>query len=437
MQVVLLSYYFPPDQAVGALRPAKVCAALRAAGHRVTVIAGRIPGVSDTEPDVVRVRTLPNPREAWLALKALLAGEDNGRIVHSADPSTAGSAMGSTDGQTLKRWMSSVIWLPDDRQGFVIPAVTAALSAVANGADLIYTTAPPFSTHLAGLLLKRLTGVRWVAEFRDPWTDNPWKPPHVRSQFSDAVERMLERSCLRSADLIVSVSAGIAKALEHKIPGGAPKRRKTLLVRNGIDRIAAPSIARQRTSGTFRVVHIGTCYQHRDPRPFLAGLALKHGALVRRGIHVQVHLVGECRWYNDISLEETVRALGLSDAVTFSDWVPHERALALVDDADLLLLFAQGQPAQVPNKLYEYLGTRRPILAFVDEEGESASLLRMVGDHFVVTDGTAESAADAIERAATAVPRGGNETALTELTSANQMARLVAFLEREGSFGVG
>lgn len=42
------------------------------------------------------------------------------------------------------------------------------------------------------------------------------------------------------------------------------------------------------------------------------------------------------------------------------------------------------------NKVYEYLGTRRPILAVVDEDGETAQMLRMVGGHQLVSVNDAE-----------------------------------------------
>ena len=440
MRVVLLSYYFPPDQAVGAIRPAKVYAALRAAGHQVSVITARGPVAAGRVPDVTRVRPLPNPREGWLALKAILRGHRPARSVRFDDPVFAQGASKSRRSDRLKRWVSSLIWLPDDRQGFVFPAVAAALWAIRDGADVIYTTAPPFSTHLAGLVLKRITGIRWVAEFRDPWTDNPWKPPHVRSRLSDAVERRMERSCIANADLVVTVSAGIAAALDSKARRLSPERPAALLVRNGIDRIAAPRDAndrKQRLPRTFRVLHVGTFYHDRDPRPVLRGLAQAQAAMEARGMRLHADLVGDCRWYNEVSIEETVRALGLTDSVRFIDWVPHEQAVDLLEKADMLLLLAQGQPAQVPNKLYEYLGTRRPILAFVDDTGESAALLRSVGGHFVITDGSAERAAAALECAAVTMTDTGDERVLQQLTTASQMARLVTALEQGGACGVG
>jgi hypothetical protein len=81
-------------------------------------------------------------------------------------------------------------------------------------------------------------------------------------------------------------------------------------------------------------------------------------------------------------------------------------------DSDLLLLLAQNQPLQVPNKLYEYLGARRPILAFVDEMGESASMLRRLGGHFVVDRKDPAHVAEVVGRALSG--QRPDETAATE-----------------------
>ncbi len=436
MRVVLLCYYYPPDRAVGALRPGKIAAALRAAGHEVTVVAARPspPATTgDTEPGVRRITPIPGPREAWTALKRL-AGRLAGR---GAAANTGGEAAGGAPAVpatgTGKRWLFSLLWLPDDRQGFILPAVLSSLRLVRR-ADLLYTSGPPFSVHVAGLILRALSGTRWAAEFRDPWTDNPWKPPHVRSRFSDAAERWLEARCLRAADVVVSVSEGIDAVLSPRVPPGPGGRRRHLVARNGIDVLVREPPPRQ--PGRLNIVHVGTFYHRRDPRPFLEGLARALPALTAAGTAVRVDLVGDCRRYNDISVERVVQDLGLGATVHFEDWVPHERCLAMVGAADLLVILAQDQPGQVPNKLYEYLGTRRPVLAIADADGETARMLRQVGGHFVVADGdpaaVAGAVAEALVAASGARPSpGGAAALLEEWTTRTQMERLLAALRPE------
>ena len=99
-------------------------------------------------------------------------------------------------------------------------------------------------------------------------------------------------------------------------------------------------------------------------------------------------------------------------------------------ESDLLLLLAQGQPDQVPQKLYEYLGTRVPILAFADAEGESARMLARAGGHFVVFGDDAAGAEAALEQALTTLDGtpAGDHAVLTEWTTDGQLRRLMAAL---------
>ena len=448
MHVLLLAYHYPPDPAVGSLRPAKVARAFREAGHRVTVITARLPGetaaVRETSDglDVRTVLPIPNPREFYKLAKGWL------RPAAGAHADGSGAAAAAQHGEvglreneaqrdvpTWKRAIFSLLWLPDDRQGFIAAAVSAAYGLMRHEpVDVLYTSAPPFSTQVAGLVLKATTGVSWAAEFRDPWTSNPFKPATVRTSFSDGAERWMERQTVRTANWLVAVSQGIADELEELVADD--ERDKLLLIRNGIDRLLPPRPAggAGAPGRPLRIVHAGTFYGQRDPRPFFEALAAVRRTHGLGREQVEVLLLGRSRRFHAVDLEVLARELGIDDLVEFRDWVPQAEARALIESADLLLLLAQEQPVQVPNKLYDYLGTRAPILAFVDAEGESARLLQRVGGHYVVTENDTDAARRALEAALTAAERGGGDGAraaddaavLEEWTTERQMRRLVS-----------
>lgn len=429
--VVLLAYHFPPSKEVGGLRAAKVARALRDAGYRVIVITARLSGetgkVRLEEPGLVVQVVTPqrNLRELYASLKRRRSSQAFDPTGVSEEPHayTAPSTV-----PFWKRLVFALMWLPDDKQGFVIPAIRAARKHIRSRDTAVYTSAPPFSSHLAGWRLKQKTGVKWIAEFRDPWTDNPWKPYHVRTRITDALERLLERRCLKAADLVVVVSEGIERVMGPKMKG---RSDALLLIRNGIDRLLSGA-ARRTDGGPFRVVHVGSFYHGRDPRPFLKGLALLRTRSPLTPKDIEVKMVGECRWFDGASIERVVADLDIADLVRFEDWIPHEMAQELVNNADLLLLLAQNQPDQVPNKLYEYLGARRPILAFADRGGESARMLERVGGHFVLTEDSPEFAAEAL--AAALATRGASNESRVDLleswTSARQMRCLVDAMEK-------
>lgn len=430
MRVLILSHVFPPDPEVGSLRAAKVSEALVAAGHQVDVVTTRLAG----EVQAVRtagdgitvhtVRAIPHPRRAYLWAKRWF-GRNGGPPVYRSEGVPAPTP-------AWKRYLLSLLWLPDEHQGFIPPAVWAAwdIHRRGGGVDLVYTTAPPFSAHLAGMIFKWISGVTWAAEFRDPWTDNPAKPARLRTRFTDAVERRLERLCLSKADRVVSATDSIHDLLASKITPSA--RQRFVVARNGIDRLTSPGRSRS-VSGPLRIVHAGSLYHGRDPRPFLRSLAALRRTNTLAADDVRVEFVGDNRWFGEVSVEQLVRDLGLASIVEFHDWLPHDACLAVLERAHLLVVFAQHQPAQVPNKLFEYLGTRKPILAFADQGGEVARMLERVGGHYLVTrdepSGVEAALAAALRDARAARAGETDETVLREWTTERQMQRLVLALQ--------
>ena len=433
-RIVLIAYHFPPDPAVGSLRASKVAHAFRDIGSRVDVVTARLPGESatvrrtdDAGLIVHPVKCLPHPRELLVRLKAGLS-----RLHSRRNGSTSPTGVGWAPPSQVAGWkrlLSSLLWLPDDRQAFILPAWRKAHRLVREGARLVYTTAPPYSPHLVGLALGVMSGARWVMELRDPWADNDQKPWWVRARPTDALDARLERHCLERADLVVAVSDGIRTRLVSRLP--TLDRTKLLLVRNGIERLRT-SAASARPPGPVRIAYVGTFYHSRDPRPFLRALAAVCRAHGLGPDRIRVDFIGACRSIGGLSVQHEIDALGLTSIVKIQDWLPHAAANALIDEADVLLLLAQQQPDQVPNKLYEYLGARRPILAFADREGETARMLHQVGGHRVVTsddDADARCALEALVLAplhgCSAETSATGEAVLEEWTTEVQMQRLI------------
>jgi hypothetical protein len=423
MTILVITYYYPPDRAVGGQRARNVVETLRRAGHDVRVIAA---GPSVNDACLRRVAPLPSIRGLYATLDRWLRASRNKGLSGSSAPAGFSSRIRSTP--FWKRWIFSLIWLPDDKQGFVGPVVRQALRLPGGRPDLIYTTAPPFSTHLAGLMLRVLTGMPWVAELRDPWTANPWKPAEMRSAFSDWLERKLEWLCLETADLLVAVSDGIADRIEET-GAGTP----VTVVRNGIEdlRSAEAVTADIETEGPMEIVYAGSFYHTRDPFPFLDAV---QQVVADRSLgpgDLRVRFLGPTGTYDGRSIEAYVRTAGLDEHVRLEGWVEPERSLDCIRTADLLLLLALDQPDQVPNKLYEYLGARRPILAVADEDGESARMLKQVGGHHVVSANDAARIRQVLESLLDEPRPGpvGDPGVLENWTTTAQLAGLSRTLE--------
>jgi glycosyltransferase involved in cell wall biosynthesis len=393
--ILLITQAFPPEPVVGALRAENVARAFRDAGYRVIVVTatveGERPGLRAGLPGVAIHTVALGPRYRERMTRLFRRFQTLVPRAQQPGPSTVPGGR-PRPARGLRGLLLSLVWIPDDELRFVWPAYRAARRLLAEQVDLVYTSAPSHSTNLVGLLLRRLHGVRWAAEFRDPWC-YPHSVPVT--PFVERVNRSLERRSIAAADYLVTVTDQTAELYRERL---GPQAGKVVVARNGIPGFT-PRDARP-PDGPFRIVYSGSIYGGRDPRAFVRAVAEVAPDAAAAGTPLAIDIfVGEARAAGDVPLETFVAQLGLGDIVRVHDWRPHAEIQRVLQSADLLLLLAQRQPLQVPNKLYEYLGTRVPILAIADEHGETARMLRQAGGHYVVSRDTPADIAAALRTA--------------------------------------
>jgi glycosyltransferase involved in cell wall biosynthesis len=272
----------------------------------------------------------------------------------------------------LTRWLFSLCWLPDDRTGWLPPAVTAGWRLCRQQRiDAIVSSGPPHTAHLVALSLHHLTRLPWIADFRDPWTGNPGKPWFVRSALSDWLEGRLERRVVRSAARLLTATDQTGAALARRHPGIAPK---LTTVWTGFEPTRFDALGAVPPAPTFTVAHVGTVYLNRSPRALLEALAL----LTRDGrippSRIRLVFIGDTSDTRAAIIRQA-ETLGILHLLTFVGRVPYDEALRWMLRAHLLVLLAQGQPAQIPTKSFEYLASGTPLLGIM-EEGATADLLR-------------------------------------------------------------
>jgi glycosyltransferase involved in cell wall biosynthesis len=254
-----------------------------------------------------------------------------------------------------------------------------------HGVDAIYSTAPPPSAHLVAYALKGLSGLPWVADFRDLWTENPYRDAGV-GPLRTRVERKLEASVLSKADTVLTISDVMRSSLGrgrtvpvHVIANGYEPREASL----------APSPPRAR----FTVCFTGKFYTH-EYAPFLEGLRRFVDAAALGPEDLEVKVFGA----SFAELRDPIRRSGLDTIVCVSPPVPHSQALQEQADASILLLVIDeigGIEGRMTGKVFEYLQAKRPILAIVPSDSEVAGLVRTTGAG-VVVDPTPDNVATAL-----------------------------------------
>jgi glycosyltransferase involved in cell wall biosynthesis len=257
------------------------------------------------------------------------------------------------------------------------------------GIDCVLTTSPPTSAHLIGLALKRRTGVRFVADLRDSWLANPHRRYERRSvRAKRALEERVARRVLGKADAITAVTPFIAREAASLTRPETPVH----VVPNGCDFDDFDGLT-YAPGERFVVLHAGSFFGQRSPRPFLeAVVALDDPRVVAR-------FLGDLRPADRAWALE----LGLGDRLELDGFRPHRETLAAMKAADVLLLLvprAGGRGLSIlSGKVYEYLASERPVLALVPPEGAAAELLRATGSAWIADPDDPEAILESLRSA--------------------------------------
>lgn len=432
MRVLLLAHAFPPYNASGAVRAAKLAEHLLCRGHDVRVITGRpqpYPETLSTTTAPERVTATPWWRiEAPLdALRARLAGRVRREL--SAGAGTSGPRP-SIAARAVVAYRS-LVSIPDPQAGWIGAATAAGQRLFAIWKpDLIYSTALPFSSHVIASRLGRLGGMPWVGEFRDLYSGNPYYdiwPLRAR------LDLAFERHVMASASAVVSIS----EPLTEYLAGLHGKPSATIM--NGYDPAdfeRAPDLGHEFDPAKVTVVYTGIIYPgRRDP-------AVLFEALRRLG---DARHRFEIRFYGP-ALDSVTRAAaraGIADIVAARAPVPYLTALGLQKAADALLLLLWDSPLEkgvLTGKLFEYAGAGRPVLSLGCLDGAAAALVRDRQLGLATTDPDAVAAflMQLVERKAIAGTRrdapcaAGPGTGGAGLTRRDQFTALETFLDRHG-----
>ena len=414
-RIVLVAGMYHPDPRVGAVRPQKVVRALTQAGWTVDVVtAGATESVDTGDSGETVHRVVPN-----ITLRDRLFGV-RGEAGQPAEPPRA----------SRRSWLPTIVRdtllaplvVPDLERGLIGPVAERARELLDKGPAILYSTSPPHSVAIAARRALRELPHPWIAEFRDPWTNPGHRAGELRPWLWRTIDTLLERSVLRRVNRVVGVSDGIASWLRERWSGDG----EVVISRNGVDTVYSHDPTDLDT-----IVYLGELYLGRDPRPFFRALGEALDTRPERA--TRCRMIGDVNTFWGESTAAMASEAGIAHRVTFEERVGRDEAIAIQCNAGLLLLLAQQQPLQVPNKLYEYLATRRPILAFVDDDGESAKILRDVGGHFIISELTPPADIPHIIQAALdAAGSGepvGSQAGVAKLSTASQMAQVVALLD--------
>jgi glycosyltransferase involved in cell wall biosynthesis len=232
--------------------------------------------------------------------------------------------------------------------------------------DAIYTLSSPHTVFLVGYLLKRTTGLPWIAYFVDEWTRNPFYAPPLRWQ--RRVDAWFERQVIDMADRILIAWPGMRSLLASDIS----QKSTTITYSFDATDFQTP-VDSTETMSKFCIVYAGSFYASQQPACFLLAIEelIKEGQLPAD--RLKLVFVGRVRSAGFANFENGP----VGSIMEHVGFISHVNAIDYIKRASALLLIVSKRRgnANIPSKTFEYLASGKPILALVPHDGAAAELI--------------------------------------------------------------
>ena len=264
-------------------------------------------------------------------------------------------------------WIRGNMFIPDARIFWVKPSIKFLCNyIIENNIETIITTGPPHSVHLIGLGLKKQNNIKWIAEFRDPWTTIGYHKALKLSKKAAQKHKDLEKEVMNSCDQLI-VTSSTTKSEFEQITS-----KPIEVITNGYD---FEEVAKKSMDSKFTLAHIGSFLSERNPRILwksLSELVHENKAFAN---DFQLKLIGA------VSKEvlETIKEFRLENYVNYLGYVSHKEALQEQKSSQVLLLIEIDSEATnciIPGKLFEYMVSKRPIIAIGPQKADFASIIK-------------------------------------------------------------
>jgi glycosyltransferase involved in cell wall biosynthesis len=393
-KVLIITYYWPPSGGAGVQRWLKFSKYLREYGWEPVIYTPENPeapaidnSLENDIPGGITILKQPifEPYSAYKRFVGMKPGEkvNAGFLQEKEKPGWA---------EGFAVWLRGNFFIPDARRFWISPSVKFLTKYLKNNTvDAIVSTGPPHSMHIIALEIHNKLGIPWLADFRDPWTGIDFYHQLKLSLMADKLHHKLQKKVLSSATAVTVISSDMVNEFNGIV------NRKYTLVTNGFDEDDISPIPQNQLDTKFTISHIGSLNATRNPSQLwkvLAEMADQNPLFAKS---LQIKLVGKV----DISVLKNIEENGLTGYLQRIEYMPHQDVMHEIQKSQVLLLLINNTPNAkgiLTGKIFEYLGSGRPILSIGPEDGDAAVILNdseagqtagyenEVGMHRIVTD---------------------------------------------------
>jgi len=373
-KVLIIPYYWAPSGGAGVQRWLKLTKYLAMMGVEVHVVTVDENYASYTHIDESLVDDI-HPDVKVHKTKSFEPINYYARVVGKKNIPTAGFSNVNNNNwkQRFATTARSNLFIPDPRKGWKKYAVKKAAEVIQKEKiKTVITTSPPHSVQLIGLALKKKFDIKWIVDFRDPWTDIYYYSLLGHTRFSKYFDKQLEKKVLEKCDQIITGSNGFRASFLSKTK--KINKEKFQIIPNGYDHEDFENVEKSSNinNSTFTITYTGTISDQYEPQIFFEVLDKIAGE--KKHLQIQYRHIG--------SLSPGIQNyLNSLDYVNFEfiQTVPHHEVTQYQKDANLLFLAIPNVTKAegiLTGKIFEYLGSRNKIVAIGPAGGDIAEILQ-------------------------------------------------------------
>lgn len=259
--------------------------------------------------------------------------------------------------------------IPDTKYNWRFGTVRKAMRiAKQEKVDLIFSSSPPQTNHVIARKVSKKTGIPWVADFRDPWTDSYWiiDENSLRWKCVQKMDKRIECKTINAMSAMTTTGPSMVEIMQHKTKVPVTE------ITNGFDAACFEGLE-HKPNEKFRITFAGSLSQQHSPKCFFDAITL---LCSKADFADRFEIVFMGNFPN--FLKELIVQYEFMDSVKMIPYQPFQQAIEFIASSELLMVMIPNTPdnkVYIPLKVYDYMGSGRPILAYGPLEGDTASIL--------------------------------------------------------------